>query len=326
MKRKVVFSFLRLENPDADAWKEIVDFAENWNKERGGKLSNAMNIMLSLTFADETDPELDDFIDRLRAIERRHQIRYSARAEAQFDETDYRNADFVEIQGVGLTFSDGRHLVLNEDQALGAPVACPTCGWVDVFDKPQNRPFVIDEALLDASPEGEQQPSGGWDCVNLPNGHKLVSRRFVSSLETHDVHGFECLEVLEHGTGRPSRRMVQLLARRAIPALKPIGKWRAELAICQTCGAARQIGTEAHENKICSPPDYCVERDQIGDDEIFSRHPGRGAMLHISGRAYAELKRAGVDGLFAGKIVRFCDGGAMSDAGVVAQKRRTPDS
>jgi len=308
MKRQISFSFLRLENPDENSWRQIVDFVEHWNNGHNVKLSNTMNIMLSITFPEEVDPELDDFVVQLRAIEQQCQVRFSARAEVQFNEIDYQNADFVEIQGVGPTMSDGRQLILNEDQALDTPAACPTCGWTDVFDKPQRQSFVIDETLLDAfPPEGERQPVGGWDCVNLPSGHKLVSRRFVSILEINKVHGFELRAVLDNRTGKPSRRMVQLLAQRPVPALKPIGDWKGKLIICPACGTARRIGIEPQQTNICTEPDYCVERRQIGDDEIFSRHLRRGAMLYISGRAYTELRRSGVNGLFASNIVRLCD-------------------
>ena len=299
------FSFTRFQQPDEAAWAEVGAFANTWNEAHETKFSNVADILWSIEFSHADDPELAKFFVRLEAVRERCQIGYLAQARNVLGECDYRAVDFVEILGVGLAGAN-RHFVLNEAEALGPPVPCPVCGWRDMFDKPQLASFVIDERLLDASLSTGEPPPGGWDCVNLPNGHKLVSRRFVALLEVHNAAGYELLPVLAGRTNQPSERIVQILARKAIPVLRPVGDFADGLVLCFRCGAARSTKPALRDGLVGARPTYCVGREEVGRDEMFSRHPGKGAMLYVPGRIYSALIAADMHGVVAAGIVQYC--------------------
>jgi hypothetical protein len=308
MRTAKTFSFARFQQPGEAAWAEVGAFAKAWNQEHETKFLNIADILWSIEFPDANDPALAEFLGRLRAVRALFQISCLTQAKNIFSDSDYRAADFFEILGVNLVGAD-RRFVLNEAEALGPPVPCPVCGWRDMFDKPQLTSFVIEESLLDSClPTGEHPPPGGWDCINLPNGHKLVARRVVALLDANKVKGYELLPVLASGTNQPSERVVQILARKAIPVLRPAGDFAGDLVLCNRCGVARNVNPRLRENLVDTQPMYCVAREEVSPDEIFSRHPGRGAMLYVPGRLHAVLIAADMSGIVAAGIVQYCEG------------------
>jgi len=308
MRTARTFSFARFQQPGEAAWAEVGAFAKAWNQEHETKFSNIAEILWSIEFPDANDRALAEFLGRLCAVRSLFQISCLTQAKNIFSECDYRAADFFEILGVNLVGAD-RRFVLNEAEALGPPVPCPECGWRDMFDKPQLTSFVIEESLLDASlPTGEHPPPGGWDCVNLPNGHKVVARRVVALLDANKVKGYELLPVLTSATNQPSERVVQILAHKAIPVLRPVGDFEGALVLCNRCGAARSLNPWFREHLVDMQPMYCVGQDEVSRDEIFSRHLGRGAMLYVPGRVYGVLIAAYISGIVAAGIVQYCKG------------------
>jgi len=176
-----------------------------------------------------------------------------------------------------------------------------------VFGGPQIEPFAIDETLLDrALPDGGNKPSGGWDCINLPNGHKLVSQRIVALLEKGGVRGYELLPVRVAATNRESSRMFQLIARRAILVLHARQHKDSGTIFCPACGAARSLPAGYDTSLFQQKPEYCVSKDELKGDEIFSRHPSRGAMLYIAQRVYQLLLDARLNGIVLNDAIKFC--------------------
>ena len=287
MKRSADFTFSRHEQPRDETWNALAAFAAEWNKRETPKLSKVMDFLWTIKFPDRSDPAYSRFT---RAIDAIGGVKYHVTSETIFD---YPAMDFVEILGISLE-GFKKPFIVNEAEALGQPEPCGSCGWSDMFSRPQRSPFEINEELLDrALPEGGDKPKGGWDCVNLPNGHKLVSQRIVDLLRNERVSGYEIVPVLAGGTCKKSSRMVQLLAKRSILPLGPHA--------CPACGATLPSAPEEL--------DFCVKKVDLGHDEVFSQHPGRGAMLYFSQRVYRSLSAGRFNGIVPGDATNYCAAG-----------------
>jgi hypothetical protein len=306
LRKTADFTFLQHDQPSEAAWKEANLFAAEWNKRNEPQFSTVMGFLLTINFRDQRLPVFSEFLQSLQTTQNSSGIKYLVSSETIFEEEDYRGADFVEILGISLEGFAGRPFILNDRVALGQPIPCPACGWQDIFNAPQRGPFAIDETLLDlALPEGGDKPPGGWDCINLPNGHKLVSKRIVALLEEGNVRGYELLPVREE-SGAESRRMFQILARKtAIMANQPGG---AEIPLCHICGAARSLseGDQPGMSSVRTAPAFCVRKDALGGDEVLSRHPGKGAMLYVAQRVYRLLMASHLNGLIPSDIISLC--------------------
>lgn len=295
------------EQPSESAWQVLERAAANWDRTHRYQFSQPMRMLLQLRLPDTALPEYRELVAKLEVLRSEVALRVEPSYRRVYDAQDYVAAPFVEIWGVDLDTLPERPFVLNREQALVAPVSCPSCHWNDAFNACQIAPFEIDESLLDQPLQGtEQKPAGGWDCVNLPNGHKLVSQRLISLLEEGDVRGYELLPVLVGKTGKKSTRMFQILARRTI--LVPCNQSEG-VSYCETCGAVLDLPRDRPSNQLFSTPDpeFRIDEGQLQGDEILSRHSGRGAMLYISQRVYRMLLERPVIGIVPGEIIRVCE-------------------
>ncbi len=145
-------------------------------------------------------------------------------------------------------------------------VLVPGDGAITVFDSIQTGPFVLDEARLD-QPDADGNPPGpgGWDVILTAHGHKLVSQRLQDRLADRNVRGYELYEVIDARSGQPSQRMAQIVATKSV-----------------------------------SEP---VARDAVGDAEVISLHPGRGALLYLSRRAFKAI--SDLNGVVGSEILLF---------------------
>lgn len=308
MTKTAEFTFLRHEQPGEEAWRQISDFAANWNSQFDPKFVKTLDFLWIIRFTElKTRPEFAVFLHELTTLRSNYSVQYHATSATHLDASDYLGADFVEILGISLEGIKRRPFILNEQQALGPPVPCPTCGWQDMFSAVQKAPFEIDEDLLDHPlADGGDAPRGGWDCVNLPNGHKLISTRVVGVLRQADVRGWEVLPVRAGSKGKDSTRMFQLLAVRAVLILHDASSSGNETQFCPTCGAARALPPDYDTTVLRLAPDYCVRKADVDTDEMFSRHSGRGAMLYVAHRVYQLLQNAQLNGIVPSTVVNLC--------------------
>jgi hypothetical protein len=306
MKRTAEFTFLQHEQPDAAAWKQINTFVDDWNKRFDPKFVKTMDFLCIIQFDNQDNPTFKEFSRELAALRSNYSVQYHATSATRMSQDDYRSADFVEILGISLEGIKGKPFILNERDALGSPSACHNCGWQDMFSAPQTAPFAIDESLLDqALADGGRSPQGSWDCINLPNGHKLVSNRVVKLLQDEKVRGWKLMPVLVSSTKKQSTRVFQLLGDNAILVLHQTSPGP-QVSVCPVCGAVRSIASDYDTTILQAPLEFCVREDQVGTDEVFSRHPGRGAMLYVSHRVYLLLLNADLNGINPSEVISYC--------------------
>jgi len=308
MRTTAVFTFLKHEQPSEAAWIALGEIAKQWNDSHTPKFSDSMSFLWSINFEDQRDQSFSEFLQQLDSLRRNFACKFHATSELIYDEADYLSADFIEILGISLEGFIKRPFILNAGDTLSSPVPCHACGWQDMFSVAQRAPFAIDERLLDlAIPQGGSPPQGGWDCVNLPNGHKLVSRRILSLFEENQVTGFDVLPVLSGTSGKQSQRMFQILARKFVPATV-LSNSGAQLSICQVCGAVLDpnVGDHAELASLLTPTTWCVRRKDVAQDEVLSRHPSRGAMLYLSQRVYRLLVGAPLNGIVESTVLALC--------------------
>ena len=63
------------------------------------------------------------------------------------------------------------------------------------------------------------------------------------------------------------------------------------------------IGEVGHKSTL--PAEYRVTRAEVGSDDLFSRHPGRGAMLYVTRHVYAALSVEQLNGITPNEIVQY---------------------
>jgi hypothetical protein len=239
---------------------------------------------------------MERVVAQLEALKRSHGAVYHLASRSLLEEDDYKTADFIEILGVGLG-NAARPFLVNESTAFGTPIPCPKCGAQDAFSAPQREPFVIDETLLDQpNSSGAKAPRGGWDIVNLSNGQKLISQRFAGTLDEHDVVGYDLVEIIDGATRRPSKRMSQIAATRAILIPCPVHTVVEGGSFCPACGTGLGVLNGY----------FWIRDDWIGENEILSRHPNRSAMLYVSRELYNLAREAKLSGIHRNDVLRVC--------------------
>jgi hypothetical protein len=249
--------------------------------------------MWHVNFDESTRDDLDRLRDELVALEDSTGATHLLAWRDALEHSDYAQADFIELLGAEL--STEPPFVLNEAEVLDPGEPCPRCGSQDILDSVQTAPFVIDEPRLDGpAADGRRPDAGRWDVVTMPNGHKLVSKRLVAVLEENEVRGYELADVIDARTGEPSKRMFQITAAKAVLTVCEEHTRSDGQPLCQECGAA-VTGVEGF---------LYVRADEVGDDEVISRHPGRGAMLYLSRRAFALIED--LDGVVRNAILMVC--------------------
>jgi hypothetical protein len=293
------------EQPSEAAWAALRHLAAEWNRSHLHRLVEISGIMLQLRIPDTSlvdRAEIRDFIDEMESA---LGVKAYSASRRIYNEQDYCEAAFVEIGGASLD-RPGRPFVLNTEEALEPPVPCPKCGWQDIFNAPQTAPFMIDESILDdADPEGESL-NGGWDCVALPAGRLLVSERLLIALRRADVRALEVLPVLAADTRKESARAFQLSAAKAV--LVPCLKHESDKSYCFACGAVLD-STELDDtgDSLFTPQaEFRVNREQLAEEEVLSRHPSRAAMLYFAQRAYRIVHGEHFNGVGLGEIIQFC--------------------
>lgn len=290
MKRTWTLMLLQNEQPDPAVWDELKRLADAWSAERGPAFDASLDFMRIALFDEASKPALDELVARLDELKRTRGAAYRTAWRTVLEDEDYAKADFLGLLGADLDVE----LVTNEEAALAPGEPCPRCGAQDTA---QTAPFAIDERVLDhGTLDGRPPGRGGWDVVNLPNGHALVSSRVVSLLEENGVRGYQLLEVTDAATGRPSARAKQLLAVRAV--LEPCMEHsRVEGdPFCPVCGTAYGV-LDGY---------FRVRSDRVDGVDVVSRHRGRGAMLYVARRVFDLLRGAGLNGLVRNDALFVC--------------------
>lgn len=195
--------------------------------------------------------------------------------DTRYDDGDRSTADYV-----GVFPRQERLRVTNAEVLVGAG-PCPSCALEDTFDASQTGPFAI------ALPV----PTG--DTSALPGGGMAVSSRFVDVLLDIAATGGTVTEIrLGDGVVAP---WSQLVADHGV--LVPSARTHVDGdGFCPLCG--RALGN-VHGQLWIEP---------VGVD-IFSRHPGRRAMLCFSRRLLDALDASGIDDLELGDPLRVVASG-----------------
>jgi hypothetical protein len=297
VRRSWTITILHHEQADEGVWQDVADLVRDWNATETATIEPVLDFMYQANFDERDRDRLDRLVHRLQDLERTRgrAAAYHLASRVSLDEDDYRRADFVELLGTDLEMTPP--LVMNEAEAFAPPSPCPRCGWQDPFDVAVASRLVVDETRLHVGVAGGPPPGpGGWDVVHLPNGDKLVSQRFVAVLRDNDVRGYELHDVIDAATGSVSPRVFHLTAKRAILVPCPEHTKVDGDGFCPECGTA-------HGNV----DGYVyVRSDWVGDDEVISRHPRRGAMLYVSRRVKALLDAAPLEGLQRGDVLMVC--------------------
>lgn len=297
MRHQTDILLVRNAQPDERRWDELRRFARAWNAAHAHRFEDVMGILLKIQFPDNTVAEFAELSRRLAALEAAQGIHVNSYTERVYEESDYGAGDFVKVFGVGLDGREGRPFVLNEAEVMRPGAPCVRCGWRDAFDCDQTGPFEIDEGLLEEPLEdGTPAPAGGWDFVHAPAGHKLVSRRLAGVLKENGVRGYALQRVVAGRGGRPSERVFQLSANRALVAPCPEHTRTVGGEFCPSCGAAY--------GKL--EGDYYVSDAALGDDEIIACHRNLAAILYVSYRVYRLLVAAGLRQITARDVIKVC--------------------
>jgi hypothetical protein len=300
MRRSWTVSLFRHQQPDGAAWRALERLVTAWNKgrERGApRFEPVQDFMWHATFGADARPQLDRLLGQLSELAARTDAVHHLAWRDRVEEDDFAAADFIEILGVDPMLTPP--FLVNAETALLPGPPCPRCGSQDALDGVQTEPFRIDERRLHDRGPDVPPGAGGWDAVNLPNGHLVVSRRFAAVLADNHVRGYRLHEVIDAATGRSSERMVHLTAERAVLTPCPEHSRIDGDPFCPECGTA--FGTLDGY--------FWARADLVGDDEVLSRHPGRGAMLHVSRRVHDALREAGLNGVRRNNVLMLCHHG-----------------
>lgn len=291
------------EQPSKAAWNAASDLCAAWNAQATPVLTQHLEFMWVGSFDEAEKDEFDAFVGQLDGLTARFGVVYHTAVRTHLEESDYAQAEFIQILGVGLD-SETRPFLLNEVEALGAPEPCPECGSQSIFDIPQVASYHINKTLLDADAVNQQlQDKAGWDLVNLPNGQLLVSYRFCEVLEDMGARGYKLMTVTSGTPPRPSERMFQFIAERIVlmPCLdhtRILGQ-----PPCPICGVAR--GTRETY--------FWVRSDWIGKDEIVSNVRTGTSLIYVSRRLYDAINSAGLNGIYRNEVMRVCHHVPCSD-------------
>ena len=292
------------EQPNEATWVALRHRADEWNRSHRHHLAEISGIMMQFRISDSSAADYAEIRDFVEDVESALGLKAYSASRRIYNEQDYWDAAFVEIGGACLD-RPGRPVVLNAAEALERPVPCSKCGWQDALNALQTAPFLIDESILGgANPEGESA-SGGWDCVALPGGRLLVSKRLLSELRSADVRGLDVLPVLAAETGKESARAFQLGASKAV--LVPGIRHASDETFCSSCGAVLDsAGLDERGDSLFGPQaEFRVSHEQVGEQELVSRHPSSAAMLYFAQRAYRIVYGRQFNGVRRGEIIQF---------------------
>lgn len=197
-----------------------------------------------------------------------------------FERIELEAAHFAWVSGVGLDGLPGAPFVQNAAAAFATAAPCPHCGSAGPWSRPQRADLVVADALLDLPIDGVAAPPGGWRLVNLEGGGLAMARGVYESLIAWGLRGLVARPLLAP-SGRPSERVVQVVAEVALPipclehtALDPA------TTIC-TCGTV-------HGPAIRSPvPSFDVR--PLGGRHVFSRDLLRAALLTFDRESRSRL-------------------------------------
>ena len=296
MKRSWTITLFKHEQPVEAVWREVVSFVTAWNQYHMPQFTEAMGFMWHINFDNNTIGTMELLLQQLKELKHKSNIVYHLSSRGFLEDEDYQRADFIQITGV-MHGTQSQPFLLNPDEAVATSSPCKSCGWQDAFDTVQQAAFVIDETLLDKPIDNEAPIANtGWDLVELPTGHMLVSQRLSELLEHHRVDGYQLFEVINAATGRPSKRMFQIVATKVV--LTPCMEHsRIEGApFCASCGAAHG-DLEGY---------FWIRDDWVGDEAVISRHPSGAVMIYLDREIYRQFISAKLHGIHRNDIMFCC--------------------
>lgn len=283
MRRSWTVTILKHEQPDERRWDDLVRFVEEWNRSGQPAVEAVLDFMFQVSFQETEQAQFDRFTEGLQQLG----VAHTAASHGALEDADYGNADFVELWGTDVPMTPP--LVLNEAQAFPAAPPCPRCGSQEALGPPPAAPLVVDETRL-------QTPDGPLDAAHLPNGERLVSRRFAAVLQDNVVQGYELHEVVDAATSAPSTTVFRLTARTRIVAPCTEHTKVSGDGFCPECGTA--FGDVDGLRWVRS--------DEVGSDEVLTMHPTTSSLLYVSRRVLGLLEAAGLHGLHRGGILMVC--------------------
>jgi hypothetical protein len=264
-RRRFIYAYFESEQPKAAAWKALCAFARAWNLAHVSQWEHAQG-ELCLRLSDEAErAELDR---QLAELARSHPI--EGGGTPVYDEAE---SSYILVVGEGLPPG----ALVNELEAFGPPLPCPTCGRTRrrAEDQPLVGPLELDESLLAGCDA---------DTFNLHNDGRLVTRRFVDALRATGATGFRTIAV--HTAGKPSERYAVLAATHVVLEPCPEHTPRDGVAFCAGCGAI--TGTMER---------FFVPDGDAGGLALLSRHRFGLGDLYFARDLYQKLLGLGMRGL-----------------------------
>lgn len=215
MRTSVGATYARDDQPDDAAWRAV----EALGRELAAvtRVVELPGVLWDVGIDDERSPAGE----RWRALHERAVV--EARVvglvsrEHHFEREELEAAPLAWVSGVGLDRLRGAPFVRNAAAALSAARPCPDCGTAGPWSRVQQADFVVNERLLDRPVDGVAPPPGGWRLVNLEGGGLAMAPAVVEALASQGPSGLVTRPLIAADTGRPSERLVQVLAEVALP-------------------------------------------------------------------------------------------------------------
>lgn len=254
------------------SWPDIEKFSQGWNERHSSLLQNVMDINFTIAL-DKEQAEYTEFMEWLSQFSMKENIIYESNAFILYEQEDYQRADFIQLSGVRPP--DG--FLVNGGQAFGDGETCEVCGYTDPWPMVQRERLIIDERRLDKEDKAIH-------FFNLDNGGLLISKKAIDLLFTKYGKGLS-LKTVVGLNGQDSELYFQAGADRVI--LSPdLEKTKLSGYICPKCGVVHGEFQSA----------LYFKKGDVGDLDVFSRHPNHCAMLFFRKGMVDLLEQHGIPG------------------------------
>jgi hypothetical protein len=271
MRTTLAVTYAQRDQPDIAAWSAVVALA--------GALRPLTRVVEvpGLLWKVLVDDEASPAGERWRALHERAVAEAGVVAlvsrQHHFERVELEDAPLAWVSGVGLDGLSGGPFVRNGAAAFAAVRPCPECGAAGPWSRPQQADLVVDERLLDRPVDGVEPPPGGWRLVNLEGGELAMAPEVAAAVLSGGRSGLVTRPLLAADTGRPSGRVVQVVAEVALPV--PCLEHTALDPGTRICGCGTVFG-----HAIRAPmPTFNVRA--LGGRAAFSRDRLRSALLTL---------------------------------------------
>lgn len=293
MKKSSNLLIADLDQKTPEQWQIVNRFVEEWNQKHEAVIQN-MYDMWCLKLDDiENNPTYFVLKQSLEQLAKKEGIIYHLSIDTTFDETDFNNADFIQMFAISLDSLD-TPFALNEATIMQEE-ECPKCGCIILFDYKQVEDFKVDESLIMTQLEDHpKQAYDNWDLIDSAGGRMIISARCRMILEQQKAKGYS-LHPVYNAEGKVSTKLFQLKVDKAIivPHYQSLGNTE---FFCTSCGT-----NHIHSSRT----DFDLDPKEIGDLDFFAQSRSKASLICISNRIYKAFKAAKINGMHPADIANF---------------------